>query len=374
MKWFERLRLWLEFRYCAPAYASFVLAAIGASFFGAAANTMVGWLYVLSGTTLALLGVAAWLPPRSLPALQVRRCRVCSVTAGQELEIALEIENTARRPRPLLEAIDLLPATLGPPQQQAIACILPGETYLWRYTVPAQQRGIYRWHEVQLRTAAPLGLFWSRCQREASAKAIVYPQVLPLSACPLLDSLGSEDVRSASAERYYSSASTGLTRGLRPYRYGDPPRLIHWRSSARFGDLRVRELEVASSGETVQIALDSAATWARGDFERAVVAAASLHAYARRCQLGVNLWTAGTGLVRNTHVAMETLAAVQPEEPPASRPDGPTIWLTPAVTECDRLPPGSRWLLFGRAMGPNAAGLTVTDLQPLQAQLQQPLR
>jgi len=41
----------------------------------------------------------------------------------------------------------------------------------------------------------------------------------------------------------------GLTRSLRPYRLGDPTRLIHWRTSARYGELRVRELEVMTGGK-----------------------------------------------------------------------------------------------------------------------------
>jgi hypothetical protein len=42
----------------------------------------------------------------------------------------------------------------------------------------------------------------------------------------------------------YKNATEGITRALRPYRWGDPIRLVHWRTSARFGDLRIRELEV----------------------------------------------------------------------------------------------------------------------------------
>jgi len=44
--------------------------------------------------------------------------------------------------------------------------------------------------------------------------------------------------------RYYQRASQGLTRNLRQYRQGDSTRLIHWKTSARLGELQIRELEV----------------------------------------------------------------------------------------------------------------------------------
>jgi uncharacterized protein (DUF58 family) len=56
-------------------------------------------------------------------------------------------------------------------------------------------------------------------------------------------------------------ATEGITRSLRPYRWGDPTRLIHWRTSARYGELRVRELEKVTTDQEVLIGLD---TMARG--------------------------------------------------------------------------------------------------------------
>lgn len=73
MKIIKRTINWLETRACAPAYSGWVLAGIAICFFGAAVNTMAGWLYAISGVSFALLAIAAILPPRSLVGLTVKR-------------------------------------------------------------------------------------------------------------------------------------------------------------------------------------------------------------------------------------------------------------------------------------------------------------
>jgi len=107
--------------------------------------------------------------------------------------------------------------------------------------------------------------------------------------------MGQEASNQFYSQRRFHVATEGMTRSLRPYRMGDPTRLIHWRTSARYGELRVRELEVVTGGQEIIIALDSAAAWQEDNFEQAVIAAASLYFYSQRQQLNVKLWTGLTG-------------------------------------------------------------------------------
>ncbi|WP_231867025.1 DUF58 domain-containing protein, partial [Anabaena sp. 4-3] len=196
--------------------------------------------------------------------------------AGDDLILELQIHNPTKQPVSLLQVEDILPFVLGQPVKHSIETIASQETYRWSYSQPTQNRGIYRWHTVELVTGAPLGLFWSRRQRHCKATAIVYPTVLPLKTCPLVDELGQEESqRSEYTGKPLQTATSGLVRSLRPYRIGDPMRLIHWRTSARYGELRVRELEMVTSGQEIIIALDSAGNWQADNFEQAVIAAAS---------------------------------------------------------------------------------------------------
>lgn len=372
----RRLQSWLENHASSPSYGGLVLLLIAIAFFGAATNTMVGWLYALSGLIFALLGLAAVLPPRTLKPLPVRRSPIYPVSAGDELTLELIIDNPTPQSKTLLQVIDQVPSAFGKPPQRAVEVIPPQEKYHWIYTTQATQRGIYHWSQVDLRTATPLGLFWSRRSRQVKAKAIVYPLILPLKHCSLLDTIGEEDSDQFPQERRFQAATIGLTRGLRPYRRGDSPRLIHWRSSARYGELRVRELELSVGGPDVVICLNSAIAWEEDVFEDAVIAAASLYFYACRSQLNVKLWTAQSGLIQSQVEVLEVLAAVEHQQTQQQSPPSlPLVWLTSDPKEVQDLPPGSRWLYFSREetklhFGSANSGLRINITESLQEQLQ----
>jgi uncharacterized protein (DUF58 family) len=176
-----------------------------------------------------------------------------------------------------------------------------------------------------------LGLFSSRRSHFAKQRLVVYPTVLSLKQCPLVDQLGNDD---SPPEQYnqefnYKTLHEGITRSLRPYRWGDPIRLVHWRTSARFGDLRIRELEVTLGGQDLAIALDLQSGWQEWEFERAVVAAASLFFYAQGFNLNPQLWTNTDGLITQTRSVLEVLA------------QGTNYW--PAAGECGRSIQARTW-------------------------------
>ena len=381
----NRTNDWLETHWVTPAYAGCLLGGIAICFFGAATNTMAGWLYVISGIIFAMLGLAAVLPARSLRQIQVRRHPISPVSVGDELTIELEIENQALQPKTLLQVQDVLQSELGTPVQTPVEIIQPQSVHHWVYYHPTPKRGVYRWHEVQIRTATPLGLFWCRRSWNAPAMAIIYPTVLPLTHCPLVDEIGKEDTAQFSSDRRSHSATEDLTRALRPYRIGDPTRLIHWRTSARYGELQVRELEVFTGSQDILICLDSSTNWRFEDFEQAVIAAASMYFYACKSQLNAKLWTARTGLLHGNQVVLEALAATNAREDAGAGdpPYLPLIWLTQNPISLDSLPTGSRWVLWPSASSESDpvkpvkrthSGFAIDPAQPLQIQLQQPLR
>lgn len=381
MSLINRLNHWLETHASTPAYAGLLLAGIAFSFFAAATNTMAGWLYVISGLIIALLGLAAVLPPRTLKQIQVRRQPISPVSAGEDLTIILEIKNQSLKPKNFLQIQDILQSELGKIVETPVEVINPQSTYEWVYYQPTKKRGVYRWQEVHLRTATPLGLFWCRRSWRAPAVAIVYPIVLPLTSCSLIDQLGRDDSAQIFSDRRSNAATEDITRTLRPYRIGDPTRLIHWRTSARYGDLRVRELEVFTGSQDIIICLDSGNSWNFDDFEQAVIAAASMYFYAMKIQLNVKLWTAKTGLIQGNQVVLEALAATTAgEDADAGKlPNLPLIWLTQNPISLNTLPFGSRWLLWQKAASEKAinnsnSGIVIDTTQTLQTQLQQPIR
>ncbi|NJL61266.1 MAG: DUF58 domain-containing protein [Methylacidiphilales bacterium] len=378
---------YLETRACAPAYSGWVLGAIAICFFGAAINTMAGWLYVISGLSCAILGVAAILPSRSLSGLTVSRHSIEPVTVGEDLRIELEITNPSERTVSLLKIEDILPLRLKnkldrKPTEHTIDRIAPQNNYQWEYYYSTEHRGIYRWQTVQLKSGAPFGLFWSRRDRNCQATAVVYPQILPLVNCPLIDEIGQDESRRSNYQGNPAyTATEGLIRSLRPYRTGDPIRLVHWRTSARYGELRVRELEMITGGQDIAIALDSGTKWDEENFEQAVITAASLYFYAQRQQINVQLWTAGTGLIKAGNLRiLETLAATSPLEDAITTevPKLPFIWLTENPATLTSLPNGSRWALWQNSASSQSRqiinreipGLIISKEEQLQIQLQ----
>jgi len=377
MKIITRISDWLENRWVAPSYGGWLLAAIALALFGAATNTMAGWLYVMSGAIFALLLLGAILPIRAIEKLEIRRLAIEPVSAGDELSIELEIVNPTSKPKNLLQIQDILPYVLAEPQQKAIEVILPKSSDRWSYYCHTKKRGVYQWHEIKLRSGNPLGLFWCRRSRQVSAKAIVYPQILPLNRCPLVDSIGQDDSIVLQSQQRYQTATQGLTRALRPYRSGDPMRLIHWRTSARLGEFKVRELEIITGGQEVIICLDTNSDWEEESFDRAVTAAASLYFYAYKSQLNVKLWTAATGLISGKRIVLETLAAILSTEDnqTAELPPFPLIWLSQNPASISSLPVGSRFVIFASgsvnvANNQNLSGIVVNSQASLQQELQ----
>ncbi|NJN76232.1 MAG: DUF58 domain-containing protein [Synechococcaceae cyanobacterium RL_1_2] len=374
-------KIWLEHHLANPSYGGWVLIGIGFCFFGAATNTMAGWLYVLSGIMFALVLISGIMARRSLKFLTLKRAAIAPVIAGNYIALEVELLNLSKVPQTLLKITDQLPLTLSKPRSKAIEQINSQQLEPWEEYIPTRRRGIYQWHGLQLSTASPWGLMWATRTFKLPAKAIVYPQDLKLAYCPLIDTIGREDSLKLTSDRRYQTSNEGLTKALRPYRYGDSTRLIHWRSSAKLGELQVRELETMTGGQDIVICLDSAQTWPAETFEQAVIAATSLYFYASKAQLKVRLWTAATDLIHGNYVVLETLAGVTMEEMPVhpDLPNLPLVWLTSNPAAIGSLPMGSRWLWFtpqdqgyqNNPLAPQYPGIIINDRDDLTQQLQQ---
>jgi len=372
----QRLLTWLERHWVAPAYAGGVLLGLAIAFFGAAVNSMAGWLYAISGVMMAIALINVWTSPRSLSGLQIHRQPIRPVSVGEPLAAEIVLENSTARPKVLLQLQDQVPTALGEAPTTAIATLAPHQQHTWVYTCRPTRRGIYHWDTVTLRTAAPFGLFWCQRPRQAAIHATVYPEILPLSRCPLIDQMGMAMGSRWQLSQQAQYSSQGLTRAVRPYRWGDPTRLIHWRTSARHGDLRVRELEEQTADNQVIIGLDTRDRWTEDAFESAVTTAASLYIYSLRKQLSAVLWLPHTGLLQNKHTVLSALAAVMPGPADTTHrlPTQSLIWLGANAVTPPALPPGSLWVQWQSQTGSMASVLqpilTIHPQESLVEQLQ----
>jgi uncharacterized protein (DUF58 family) len=129
------------------------------------------------------------------------------------------------------------------------------------------RRGKYRLEEVRLKGSDVLGLFHAQKrlvpEEEVARDVIVGPAIVRAEDW---ERMGGGGARSGSQKVVRSGHGEEL-RGTRPYAPGDDLRHVHWKSSARAGELVVKEFE-QTGRETALVLWDGAAetTWGVGDW------------------------------------------------------------------------------------------------------------
>ncbi|WP_287130275.1 DUF58 domain-containing protein [Candidatus Cyanaurora vandensis] len=302
-----------------PTFGAVMLLLLVIMFFGAATNTLSGWLYALSGLGLAFLVLGSLGPVWALRGLTATRL-VCSPCGYQEVvTVSLTISGRGG----LLQVQDNLPQGLGRAPVLAIET-LPGT---FTYTLTPQQRGIYRWSSVRVRSGAPLGLVWRGRDLSCPGQLVVYPRVWRLSRCDLVAMAGTQGERQG-AQQWSRNQAEGATRSVRPYRMGDPMRWVHWRTSARLGELQVRELEQPQSNVGLSLVLDLTPPWDLGHFESALEAVVSLFVYAHSQGIAVQLVTP-VGWLTESAAVLTYLAGVTPGPMTLPEISGSLLWFSP---------------------------------------------
>jgi uncharacterized protein (DUF58 family) len=125
----------------------------------------------------------------------------------------------------------------------------PSSTRIQRYQCLAPKRGEYQLLGMEITTRFPLGLMKGILPPVGVDSIIVQPALGKL--LPGWTDLF-ETKRSGARHRQAKSISDeGEFFGLRTYRPGDSPRLIHWRSSARLGELMVKQFQRTETREFV---------------------------------------------------------------------------------------------------------------------------
>jgi uncharacterized protein (DUF58 family) len=113
--------------------------------------------------------------------------------------------------------------------------------------LPTDHRGVFAIGPLTVRRGDPIGLVRRGDDQSDLGQLIVHPRVHLISPFPAGTARDLDGVPSGEA------AEGGITfSGLREYVPGDDLRLIHWRSSARVGELMVRHnIDVYRPGTTV---------------------------------------------------------------------------------------------------------------------------
>jgi uncharacterized protein (DUF58 family) len=264
----------------------------------------------------------------------VRSVSPTQVTAGKEARVHLELTNDGRLPTGLLLLEDKVPFVLGNRPRFVVDRMATGRRRTVSYAVRSDVRGKYTVGPLAVRVSDPFGLVELNRTFSSTTSLVVVPRVFPLPPIPLSGAwTGSGDNR---PRAFATGSAEDVT--VREYRQGDDLRRVHWRSSARVGDLMVRREEQPWQSRAT-LFLDNRVLAHRGrgvasSFEHAVTAAASIAVHLVQRGFTVRLVTASGeepggawhergGAAGETAPLLESLAVVTH----ADRPDLDTRWL-----------------------------------------------
>jgi len=235
---------------------------------------------------------------------------------GSSARVILRLQNMSRLPTGTLLLEDRLPYALGSRPRVVLERLGAHQASSVAYTVRADVRGRYPIGPLVIRLTDPFGLCELNRSFPSVDRLIVIPQVVTLPTVRLAgEYAGTGDSRARSvAVHGEDDAAT------REYRRGDDLRRVHWRSTARTGELMVRREEQPWESRAT-VVLDTRVFAHRGEgptasFEWAVSAAASISMHLRHAGYKLRLVT-GSGVdvdateVGGEGVILDTLADVK---------------------------------------------------------------
>lgn len=217
------------------------------------------------------------------------------VPVGSPARVMLRLSNLSRLPTGTLLLEDRLPYALGSRPRLVLERLGAQRASTVAYSVRAEVRGRYEVGPLVVRLTDPFGLCELSRSFQTVGKLTVVPQVFSLPSVRLAgEYAGSGDSRARSVAVHGEDDVA-----TREYRNGDDLRRVHWRSTARVGELMVRREEQPWESRAT-VVLDTRRQGHRGDgptssFEWAVSATASVALHLRRAGYKIRLVT-GSGV------------------------------------------------------------------------------
>src|SRR5215472_1198521 len=219
----------------------------GRSFVAAGGAAMVCGLaipepdLVRVGALLVILpAVSALIARRSRYRLScARKLDPPRIPAGQPTTVTARVENVSRLRTGVLLAEDITPYALADRPRFVLDEIEPGGHRELRYQIRSDSRGKFTIGPLRVRVADAFGLVEISRSFSTSSTLVVTPRIFPLPRVTAQSSwLGEGDggMRTISAVGEDDAAP-------RQYQDGDSLHRVHWRSTARYGELMVRREE-----------------------------------------------------------------------------------------------------------------------------------
>src|SRR5438477_9341151 len=249
-----------------------------------------GWrvLYLLT-YVLVILFILSWFWTRySLRKMVFRRiASVGRVQVGEIFDERLMLDNLGVMPKLWVQIADA--STLPGHRAGYVASMGGRKRAMWRARTTCRRRGRFLLGPVSATSGDPFGLFRRRVSLASAQELLVLPRVLPITSFALFS--GGLPGRGRSSRRALQTTTNATT--IREYATGDSLSRIHWRSSAHYNKLMVKEFDLDPAVD-VWVFLDLHDTVQAGEHEQSteeygLTIAATIATYLLRQDLSVGL-------------------------------------------------------------------------------------
>jgi uncharacterized protein (DUF58 family) len=280
----------------------------------------VAWLFgakvlypAATGLVLAPLAARAWVRLASGPITLGRKTGRGSHLEGEDVWVTLEAVPKAVVPPPSIAVWERL-AKLG---ERETPLRRDGRAHRGTYVLERVPRGRYVVDDARATIEDPFGLARAEVDLDARGSLLVYPRLVAIERLFSESGAHAQDGR-----RLLLRRPTGFDlHSVREYEQGESLRKVHWPTTARRGQLMVKELEDAPRDEIAVILDADGSAVARGSFDVQVRAAGSIlrthAAHGRRAILAVNSVQRPHARVASLEgdwlAAMVLLAAAEPD-------------------------------------------------------------
>lgn len=216
-----------------------------------------GRAFIITGTLLLVAAVGVLLPYLSIQKLRAKISpRQYRGQVGQGIPFRMEVENqnwwTWGTTTVQLAELPSARCPDGRQHEHMLPRIERGRSRSDTVSLVPSARGLFPDQNGTLVTRFPFGLFTAKQTFPIAEQTIVWPEIVPLES-RTSDARYSGYESSATSSRHWGDE--GDIAGPRPYRPGESLRRVHWRHTARRGDLIVCERE-SSSSRRLRVRLD----------------------------------------------------------------------------------------------------------------------
>lgn len=257
-------------------------------------NSQSGWLFWLAGMLIAAMLVAWTVSLFEVRGLSLRRHHRAEISEDGLLQVDLEVRNRGRFSRILIEVLDgdpaegwsrrrprlkparktlrehirdpapaerESPATRGGSAAFLVPRIGAGGEVRISYRRGGLRRGVYEDWPGFFYSEGVIGLARHSSRARPRSRLVVLPRYEELGSFPLVDSF-LQTLRTPL--EYSGRKGAGVDYyGVREFRPGDPLRHVHWKTTARRGELVVREFE-REAGTPLVVLVDNRVRRERG--------------------------------------------------------------------------------------------------------------